>query len=107
MSTAYMHAALLLHFAGQPINEENLKKVLEAAGIPPDEARVKVLTAALSEVNIEEAIKTAPTLAAPVAAPAAAPAEAKPAEEKKEEKKEEEEEKKEEEALSGLGALFG
>ncbi|MHC1563826.1 MAG: 50S ribosomal protein P1 [Candidatus Hecatellaceae archaeon] len=109
MSTAYVHAALLLHFAGQPVNEENLKKVLEAAGLSPDEARVKVLTAALSEVNIEEAIKTAPTLAAPVAAPAAPAAEAKPAEEKKkaEEKKEEEEEKKEEEALSGLGALFG
>jgi large subunit ribosomal protein L12 len=106
MSTAYVHAALLLHFAGQSISEENLKKVLEAAGIAPDEARVKVLTAALSEVNIEEAIKTAPTLAVPAAA---APAvEAKPVEgKKKEEKKEEEEEKKEEEALSGLGALFG
>lgn len=108
MSTAYVHAALLLHFAGQPVNEENLKKVLEAAGLSPDEARVKVLTAALSEVNIEEAIKTAPTLAVPAAA-AAPTAETKPAEEKKkaEEKKEEEEEKKEEEALSGLGALFG
>lgn len=101
MSTAYVHAALLLHFAGQSISEENLKKVLEAAGIAPDEARVKVLTAALSEVNIEEAIKTAPTLAVPAA-------EAKPVEEKKkEEKKEEKEEKEEEEALSGLGALFG
>jgi len=106
MSTAYVHAALLLHFAGQPINEENLKKVLEAAGITPDEARVKVLTAALSEVNIEEAIKAAPTIAAPAAAPAV---EEKPAEEKKEKKEEEkeEEEKKEEEALVGLGALFG
>jgi large subunit ribosomal protein L12 len=105
MSTAYVHAALLLHFAGQSISEENLKKVLEAAGIAPDEARVKVLTAALSEVNIEEAIKTAPTLAVSAAA---APAVAKPVEgKKKEEKKEEEEEKKEEEALSGLGALFG
>ena len=107
MSVAYVHAALLLHFAKQPINEENLRKVLEAAGITPDEARVKVLTAALSEINIEEAIKTAPAIGVPAAAPVAPAAEAKPAEaeKKKEEKKEEEE--KEEEALAGLGALFG
>ena len=74
----------------------------------PDEARVKALAAAISEINIDEAIKSAPTIVAPAAAPAA-PAEAKPAEEakKEEEKKEEEEEKKEEEALSGLSALFG
>lgn len=106
MSTAYVHAALLLHFAGQPINEENLKKVLEAAGISPDEARVKVLTAALSEVNIEEVIKTTPTVAFQTVTPTPAK-EAKPAEEEKEEEERKEEEKKEEEALSGLGALFG
>jgi large subunit ribosomal protein L12 len=96
----YVYAAMLLHKAGKPVNEENLNTVLNAAG-------VKALVAALEGVNIEEAIKTAPAFAA--AAPAAqaptTPAkEAKP-EEKKEKK--EEEKQKEEAALEGLGALFG
>jgi len=107
VSSAYIHAALLLHFAGQPVNEENLKKVLEAAGVTVDESRVKALAAAISEVNIDEAIKSAPVGFAPAAAPApVTPTEAKPEEKKKEEKKKEEK-KEEEEALAGLGALFG
>ena len=104
----YVYAAMLLHKAGKEINEENLTQVLKAAGINADAARVKALVASFAEVNIEEAIKSAPTMmAAPAAAPAApAPAaEAKPKEEKK--KKEEEEKAKEEAALEGLGALFG
>jgi large subunit ribosomal protein L12 len=104
----YVYAAMLLHKAGKEINEENLTQVLKAAGINADATRVKALVASLAEVNIEEAIKSAPTMmAAPAAAPAAtAPAaEAKPKEEKK--KKEEEEKAKEEAALEGLGALFG
>lgn len=102
----YVHAAILLHRAGKPINEENLTKVLSAAGINADPIRVKALVASLAEVDIEEAIKTPPTLmtAAPApAAPAPAPKE-KPAEEKK---KKEEEKEKEEAAIEGLGALFG
>ena len=101
----YVYAAMLLHKAGKEINEENLTQVLKAAGINADATRVKALVASLTEVNIEEAIKSAPTM---MAAPAAAPAptaEAKPKEEKK--KKEEEEKAKEEAALEGLGALFG
>jgi len=106
----YVYAAMLLHKAGKEINEENLTQVLAAAGINVDAVRVKALVASLTEVNIEEAIKSAPTMmAAPVATPAAAAAtptpEAKPKEEKK--KKEEEEKAKEEAALEGLGALFG
>jgi large subunit ribosomal protein L12 len=104
----YVYAAMLLHKAGKEINEENLTQILKAAGINADATRVKALVASLAEVNIEEAIKSAPTMmAAPAAAPAAtAPAaEAKPKEEKK--KKEEEEKAKEEAALEGLGALFG
>ena len=105
----YIYAAMLLHKAGKEINEENLTQVLTAAGINVDVVRVKALMASLAEVNIEEAIKSAPTMmAAPTTAqPAtAAPAsEAKPKEEKK--KKEEEEKAKEEAALEGLGALFG
>jgi len=98
----YVYAALLLHKLKQEINEANVKNVVKAAGIEPDEARVKALVAAMSEVNIEEALKSAPVaVAAAAPAPAAAPAEAKG------EKKKEEEKKGEEEALAGLSALFG
>lgn len=97
----YVYAALLLHSAAQPITEENVKKVITATGGQADEVQVKALVAALSEVNIDEALKSAAAMA-PVAV-AAAPAEAK----KDEKKPAEEEKKKEEEALAGLGALFG
>ena len=98
----YVYASLLLHKAGKEINEENLTKVLEAAGVSVDPAQVKAVVAALSEIDIDEAIKSAafPTVAPVAAAPAAE-------ETKEEEKKEEEEEKKEEEAVEGLSALFG
>ncbi len=101
----YIYAALLLHASSKPINEENVKNVLTAAGTKVEDARVKALTAALSEVKIDEAIKAASTVTVsqPTEAPAAAPA---PAEEKKEKPKAEEK-KGEEEALEGLGSLFG
>ena len=102
----YVYAAMLLHKAGKEIDEKSLTDVLKAAGISADSIRVKALVASLAEVDIDEAIKSSPTLmtAAPAAAPAPA-AEKKPAE--KEEKKEEEEKEKEEAAMEGLGALFG
>ncbi|RJS77568.1 50S ribosomal protein P1 [Candidatus Bathyarchaeota archaeon] len=104
----YIYAAMLLHKAGKEINEENLTQVLTAAGINADAVRVKALVASLAEVDIEEAIKSAPAMMAPVAAPTtqAPTEEAKPKEEEKK-KKEEEEKAKEEAALEGLGALFG
>jgi len=106
---AYIHAALALYYAGQELNEENLKKVVEALGIQPDEAKIKMLVASLTEINLEEVLKNA--VAAPVAAVAAAPAAAPAAggeEEKKEEEKKEEEEKEPEVDISeGLGGLFG
>ena len=97
----YVYSAMLLHSAGQPINEENVKKVLTAAGVKTDAARVKALVASLEGVNIDEAIKAAavPVAAAPAAA--AAPAEKK--EKKKEEKKQE---VTQDEAAAGLSALF-
>jgi len=102
-----IYAAMLLHKAGKQINEETVTSVLSAAGVTVDPVQVKALVASLSEVNIDEAIKAAPTMMA--AAPVAAPAEQKPAaaapEDKK--KKAEEEKAKEEAALEGLGALFG
>lgn len=96
----YIYAAMLIHKAGKKVDEPTVKKVLEAAGIKPDDARVKALVAALADVNIEKAIAEA---AIPVAAPAPTATIAPAA--KKEEKKEEK--KSEEEAAAGLGALFG
>ena len=104
----YIYSAMLLHSAGKDITEENVKKVLTAAGVDVDDARIKALTASLDGVDIEDAIKNA--AAAPAAAPAAS-AESSSEEEKKEKKEEEEEEEEEEvseeEAAEGLGALFG
>jgi large subunit ribosomal protein L12 len=97
----YVYAALLLHKLKQNITEDSVKGVVKAAGVSPDDVRVKALVAALSEVNIEEALKAAPVaVAAAAPAPGAAPAAAAKAEEKKDEKKEEE-------ALEGLSSLFG
>jgi large subunit ribosomal protein L12 len=104
----YVYAALLLHRLKQNITEDSVKNVVKAAGVTPDDVRVKALVAALGEVNIEEALKAAPVAAA-AAAPAAAGGGAAAsaggeAPAKEEEKKEE---KKEEEALEGLSSLFG
>ena len=102
-----VYAAMLLHKAGKEINEENVTNVLTAAGITVDAVQIKALIASLSEVNIDEAIKAAPTMmaAAPATAEATPAKEEKPEEDKK--KKAEEEQAKEDAALEGLGALFG
>ena len=81
-----------------------MKKIVSAVGGKAEESQVKALVAALSEVNIDEALKSASSM---MMAPAAAPAVPSKAGEKKEEKPAEDEKKKEEEALAGLGALFG
>lgn len=104
----YVYAAMLLHKAGKEVNEEAVKKVLDAAGVAVDDARVKALIASLEGVNIDEAIEKAATVAAPAAAAApSAPAEGDKGGEKKPEKDPEEEKKKDEQAAAGLGALFG
>ena len=103
----YVYAALLLHKLKQNITEDNIANVIKATGITPDDLKVKALVAALSEVNIEEALKAAPLVSAatvgtvPSAASAPSAANAAPQEEEKKE------EKKEEEALEGLSSLFG
>ena len=97
----YVYAAMILHELGKEINEQAVKKVLEAAGASVDESRVKALVAALEEVDIEQALETAVMAAAAPSAPTSAGG----AEEKAEEKKEEPEEEEEEDL--GLGALFG
>ena len=102
----YIYAAMLLHKAGQKVDEANVKKVLEAAHVKVDDARAKALVAALEGVNIDEAIEKASMPVAVAAAPAAG-AEAKATPKIDEKKKAEEEKKSEEAAAAGLGALFG
>ncbi|MFB5598834.1 MAG: 50S ribosomal protein P1 [Nitrososphaeraceae archaeon] len=98
----YVYAALLLHKLKQDITEDNITNVIKATGTTPDEVRIKALVAALGEVNIDEALKSAPmTVAATVPTTTQAPTETS---EKTEEPKDE---KKEEEALEGLSSLFG
>jgi large subunit ribosomal protein L12 len=101
----YVYAALLLHKLKQDVNEDNVKNVIKSTGVEPDDVRVKSLVAALSEVNIEDALKAAPiAAAAPASAQATPAASGAGAAPKEDEKKEE---KKEEEALEGLSSLFG
>ena len=91
----YVYCALLLHKLGQPVNEENLKKVISATGVEVDEAKVKTLVVSLKDVDIDKELEGAIALSA--AAPAGAAPEA--TEEKKEEKPAE--------AAEGLSSLFG
>ncbi len=99
----YLHASLILHSSGKKVTEKAIGEILTAAGLTPDKNRIKGLVAALGEVDIKEALKTAAVMpaAAPVAASpaaaAAAPAKAAP----------EPEEEEEEEEESGLSSLFG
>ncbi len=97
----YVYTAMLLHSAKKAVDEHAVTKVLEAAGITPDAARVKALVASLKNVNIDDAIAKAAVSAAPAAAPAAH------GEHKAEAKPKEEEKKSEEEAAAGLAGLFG
>lgn len=100
----YVYAALVLHELGEKITQAKVKGILEAAGATADDSRIKALVAALKEVDIEEALKTAvmSAAAAPAAAPAGAAKEAAaPA------KKEKVEEEPEEDTDLGLSALFG
>jgi large subunit ribosomal protein L12 len=94
----YIYAVLLLHKAKKEVNEENLKKILSAAGIEADNAKIKGLVSTLKDVNIEEAIEKA---AMPIASATVAN------DVKKEEKQEEEVVVSEESAAEGLGSLFG
>jgi large subunit ribosomal protein L12 len=102
MTDSYMYAALVLHKAGKKIDEQGLTSVVKAAGVDVDQVKVKALASALSEINIDEALKNAATMAMAAAPAAAAPSGAAKAEEKPKA-----EEKKEEEALAGLASLFG
>jgi large subunit ribosomal protein L12 len=100
----YVYAALLLHSAGKDVNEDGIKKVVEASGVAADEVRIKALVAALEGVDIATVLSQA--AAVPVAAAAAAPVAAAPAA-AAEAEAEEDQEAAEESGVEGLGALFG
>jgi len=100
----YVYAALLLHKLQKDVTEENVTSVVKASGAEVNTAQVKALVAALSDVNIDEAVKAAPVAVAAAAAPAAE-GDAPAAEAKKEEKKDDG--KSEEQAMEGLSSLFG
>jgi len=70
MTDAYMYGALMLHKAGKKVDEASLTSLVKAAGVEVDQVKVKALASALSEVNIDEALKNAAAMA--MAAPAAA-----------------------------------
>ena len=98
----YLHASLILHSSGKKVTEKAIGDILTAAGLTPDKNRIKGLVAALGEVNIKEALKSAAVMpaTAPVAAAAPAAAKAAPAAAPEPEEEDEEEE-------SGLSSLFG
>ena len=95
----YTYAALLLHKLGKDIDEANLKAVISATGAKVDEAKVKVMVASLSGVDIADKLANASVAAAPAASSGDAPAEEAKEEKKKEEPKAE--------AAEGLASLFG
>jgi large subunit ribosomal protein L12 len=96
----YVYAALLLHKLGKEVNEDNINKVVSAAGESVDDSKVKSLVASLKGLDIDKELESASLVAS---APAASNA-GSPAEQKKEEPKHEE---KHESAAEGLSALFG
>ncbi|HVY01312.1 MAG TPA: 50S ribosomal protein L12 [Candidatus Nanoarchaeia archaeon] len=91
----YIYGALLLHKLGQQVTEDSLSKVISAAGVQVDAAKVKTLIASLAGVDIAAEIANARAVSSAPAAGAVA--------EKKEEKKEE----KPVESAAGLASLFG
>lgn len=93
----YVYAALLLHKLGKDVNEDNLSKVVSATGSEVDDAKVKLLSNALKDVNIDEELENAVAITAAPAAASSAPAAAEEKEEKEEVSA----------AAEGLSSLFG
>ena len=94
-----IYASLLLHKSGKPVNEESIKKIMQAAGAEVDESKVKSLVASLKDVDIDKELENAVVATASASAASGGESKEAPAEEKKEEKKEA--------AAEGLSALFG
>jgi large subunit ribosomal protein L12 len=101
----YLHASLILHSSGKKITEKAVSDIITAAGLTPDKNRIKGLVAALGDVNIEEALKSAAVMPSVAATPAKAAGKAAAAPAKAAAPEPEPEEEEEEE--SGLSSLFG
>lgn len=95
----YVYAALLLHKLGKPVEEDSIKKILQASGAEIDESKLKSLVASLKGVDIDKELQNAVVASAAPSSSSSEASSAKPAEEKKEEKREE--------SVAGLSALFG
>ena len=70
---AYIYAALTLHAAGKEINEENLRKVLEAIGVQVDEATVKALMTLVTALKAMPQMVPKETPTAPLTPPSVPP----------------------------------
>jgi large subunit ribosomal protein L12 len=101
-----VYAALLLHKAGKDVNEDNLKKVIVAAGVEVSadvETQVKSLVASLKGVDIDSELANASLAVSSGAVSSSGTAEPSKAEKKEEKPKE----KEKAPAAEGLSALFG
>lgn len=98
----YVHLALALHSAGKPVSEDNIKKMCSAVGVKTDDGQIKALIAVLEDVDIDQAVKTAPVGMMAAAPTSAAPTSDTPAQD---EVKEEEPEAAGDDM--GLDSLFG
>jgi len=104
----YIYGALLLHKLGQPVNEENLKNVIEATGAKVDDSKVKTLIASLEGVDIGAELENASVaVSSGGGAGAGSAGDAGAGEGGADAKAEEKKEEKKEESAAGLASLFG
>ena len=95
-----IYCALLLYKAGKTIDEANIRKVLDAAGVKKSDGEIKGLVVAMQDLDIEKAIKEATIV--PIATPTVTTQASPQKEAKKEEPKEDIDK-----AAAGLSSLFG
>ena len=95
----YVYAALLLHKLGKPVDEDGIKKIIQATGVAIDDSKLKSLIASLQGVDIDKELENAVVASAALAVSGDSLAEEKAEEKPKEEKQEA--------AAAGLSSLFG
>ena len=103
----YIYGVMLLNKSGKEINEQNLTKVLEAAGVKVDATKVKSVIAALDGVDIEKVIEENSQIGMAPATSSSSNSGNEDNSAKKEDKKEDKKEEPAVDAGAGLGALFG
>ncbi len=99
----YIYSVMLLNKSGTEVNEANMKKVLEAAGVKVDTAKIKSVISAIEGVDIDEVIAKAgqSVMSAPVVSSNNNGGDNKPAA-----KVEKKQEAPVEDSAAGLGSLF-